>query len=37
MENKILLIEDDEEIRNMIKDYLTGEFEVCPFRMGNLL
>lgn len=32
MENKILLIEDDEEIRNMIKDYLTGEFEVCHFQ-----
>ena len=35
MENKILLIEDDEEIRNMIKDYLTGEFEVCPFQNGK--
>ena len=35
MENKILLIEDDEEIRTMIKDYLTGEFEVCPFPDGK--
>ena len=35
MENKLLLIEDDEEIRNMIKDYLTGEFEVCPFQNGR--
>ena len=35
MENKILLIEDDEEIRNMIKDYLTGEFVVCPFQNGK--
>ena len=35
MGHKILLIEDDEEIRNMIKDYLTGEFEVCPFQNGK--
>lgn len=28
MENKIILIEDDEEIRGMITDYLSGEFEV---------
>lgn len=35
MENRILLIEDDEEIRTMIKDYLTGEFEVCPFPDGK--
>ena len=28
MENKIILIEDDEEIREMINDYLSGEFEV---------
>ena len=26
MENKIILIEDDEEIREMINDYLSGEF-----------
>lgn len=28
MENKIILIEDDEKIREMINDYLSGEFEV---------
>ena len=30
MENKIILIEDDEEIRSMVKDYLSGEFQVLP-------
>ena len=33
MENKIILIEDDEEIRGMITDYLSGEFKCCPLRM----
>lgn len=28
MRKRILLVEDDEEIRSMIKDYLSGEFEV---------
>ena len=28
MENRIILIEDDEEIRSMVKDYLSGEFQV---------
>jgi len=27
MENKIILIEDDEEIREMINDYLSGELK----------
>ena len=35
MENKIILIEDDEEISGMIKDYLSGEFEVLPFPDGT--
>lgn len=35
MENKILLVEDDEEIRSMIKDYLSAEFEVLPFNDGK--
>jgi DNA-binding response OmpR family regulator len=35
MENKIILIEDDEEIRGMIKDYLSGEFEVMSFNDGT--
>lgn len=35
MENKIILIEDDEEIRNMVKDYLSGEFQVLSFRDGK--
>ena len=34
MENKIILIEDDEEIRSMVKDYLSGEFQVLPFSEG---
>lgn len=35
MENKIILIEDDEEIRSMVKDYLSGEFQVFPFSEGK--
>jgi len=35
MENKIALIEDDEEIRGMVKDYLSGEFEVSSFCDGT--
>ena len=35
MENKIILIEDDEEIREMITDYLSGEFEVLSFHDGS--
>ena len=35
MENKIILIEDDTEIRGMIKDYLSGEFEVMSFDDGT--
>ena len=35
MENKIMLIEDDGEIREMVKDYLSGEFEVTAFRDGT--
>ena len=35
MVNKIILIEDDEEIRGMIKDYLSGEFEVMSFNDGT--
>lgn len=35
MENKIILIEDDEEIRSMVKDYLSGEFQVLPFSDGK--
>ncbi len=35
MENKIILIEDDEEIREMITDYLSGEFEVLSFYDGS--
>lgn len=35
MENKIILIEDDEEIRSMVKDYLSGEFQVLPFSEGK--
>lgn len=31
IENKIILIEDDKEIRGMINDYLSGEFEVTAF------
>ena len=34
MENKIILIEDDVEIREMISDYLLGEFEVTFFNDG---
>ena len=35
MENKIILMEDDEEIRGMITDYLSGEFEVLSFNDGT--
>lgn len=35
MENKIILIEDGEEIRNIVKDYLSGEFEVFSFGDGK--
>lgn len=35
MENKIILVEDDEEIRNMVKDYLSGDFDVCSFSNGK--
>ena len=34
MENKIILIEDDTEISEMINDYLSGEFEVTVFNDG---
>lgn len=34
MENKKILIEDDEEIREMMNDYLSGEFEVTSFNDG---
>ena len=34
MENKIILIEDDVEIREMISDYLLGEFEVTFLMMA---
>ena len=34
IENKIILIEDDKEIRGMINDYLSGEFEVTAFNDG---
>jgi len=35
MENKIILIEDDEEIRNIVRDYLSGESEVFSFGDGK--
>lgn len=35
MEEKIILVEDDKEIRNMIGDYLSGEFEVVSFEDGR--
>lgn len=35
MKHKIILIEDDEEIRTMVNDYLSGEFIVFPFRDGK--
>lgn len=35
MEYKIILIEDDEEIRTLVKDYLSGEFIVFPFHDGK--
>ena len=35
MKNRIILIEDDEEIRGMISDYLSGEFEVTSFPDGT--
>ena len=35
MENRIILIEDDEEIRSMVKDYLSGEFQVLSFSDGK--
>lgn len=34
MSNNIILIEDDEEIRGMICDYLSGEFELTAFDKG---
>ena len=34
IEKKIILIEDDKEIRGMINDYLSGEFEVTAFNDG---
>ena len=34
MENRIILIEDDKEIRGMINDYLSGEFEMTAFNDG---
>ena len=30
------MIEDDEEIREMINDYLSGEFEVTSFNDGMM-
>ena len=35
MENRIILIEDDEEIRSMVKDYLSGEFQLLSFSDGK--
>ena len=35
MENRIILIEDDKEIRSMVKDYLSGEFDVFSFSDGK--
>ena len=35
MENKIILIEDDEEIRGMVKDYLSGDFDIYSFSDGT--
>ncbi|MGI6118371.1 MAG: response regulator transcription factor [Bilifractor sp.] len=35
MRNKIILIEDDEEIRTMVEDYLSAEFQVFPFCDGE--
>lgn len=35
MDNKILLIEDDKEIREMIEDYLSSEFQVISFDNGK--
>ena len=32
MENRIILIEDDEEIRSMVKDYLSGEFQTSVYK-----
>ena len=34
MENRIILIEDDKEIRGMINYYLSGEFEMTAFNDG---
>ena len=31
MENRIILIEDDEEIRSMVKDYLSGRISSAFF------
>lgn len=35
MKNKILLIEDDDEIRGMVNDYLSGEFKIFSFSSGK--
>lgn len=35
MKNKVILIEDDEEIRNMVKDYLSGDFDIYSFSDGK--
>lgn len=35
MKNKILLIEDDDEIRDMVNDYLSGEFKIFSFSSGK--
>lgn len=35
MENKIILIEDDKEIRSMVKDYLSVDFDICSFSDGT--
>lgn len=35
MKNKILLIEDDDEIRGMVNDYLSGEFKIFSFNSGK--
>ena len=35
MKNKILLIEDDDEIRGMVNVYLSGEFKIFSFSSGK--
>ena len=32
---RILLIEDDAEIRTMVQDYLSGDFTICSFSDGG--